>query len=919
MRKTSLKLFTALFSICFLIASLSNVVIIGAAGANGSALNGGIVTENLGYYNASTTEYVSNNCDNAANIYPDQSGKESIITIGQVNGVSGMGKALSFLPKASGANHIWAVAKMPIQSSWDMASTKGIAFYAEIPQVSASALQVMLYIDEAHYYNDPLHDQPMYYYQTGATSISSEKIASNNYPFNNKGGFKGWFFLPYGSMQKNGNTMKASDLVNANNFQVRISMITTDTGCYNKQYVFDEFGFYTDPASYVANAMGSHSGTISPEVIANNFDNVANTTSIPDHIAGKVSLSQVEVGNTPYGKAMAYTTGSSGWNNGKISIQMAKPIGYPMYNAEGFAFYAKIPKLANGLDPALHMMLYTGDADGQWWQDPVAGSKVHYLAKGSDTIETTTFNSWADYNIPLHNKSGWEGFVFVPFAAYGLNRDIVDNAATIQIRFNMAKTDSGLANTTIIVDEFGFYKNPKDYAKLALTQDGDMLNSVSKSNSVTTTGGSAAFSVDGLSLTTSGTSFSVTAKNDLVNIDRIKDYKGIMLDVSTPVDMTKGELTFTIKESGQATAETYTLSNGEYFMHCPDEGKGIFQNIGKVSVANFKGKIIIPFTSFKKTAPASGTNGTLEPHKISEITISGTCDKANRAIKLSNITYYSDIEVVALAYGSIGERYKIGPKDSLDRSFTYANGKIRLYDAGSITYEKLLQNIAISPAVFTLTVPTGVKATDTIPAKFTLNILKNGYSIGTVEGELVKDDFVSDEVIVVDPGAPEVADKVVQSTQTVVVGTEIQTIVKDGKTVKLLEIKKAVGDLVQLGQHGVHLNKRMKAKVFLSTFILADGVELSVVDADNNIVSADAEVISGYKLVLKYNGEERVYNILTTAKGASANVNNDDGFNPVPLIIGILIAVIVIAGGVAAFVLFKDPILAFFAKIFKKA
>ncbi len=163
------------------------------------------------------------------------------------------GRAYSLYSGGENPNYYWAHFPMP-KGDADVSATNGVAFYAEIPDdLDECRLQVRFYIDDDHFYNDPILNK-MYYVADGSTTVEEETIQQGYYPFQGRKGFKGWFFLPYGAMQRNGVTTNAAAVNAAENFRIQVCVISGNPADHNREYIIDQVGYYSDPLSYIETA-----------------------------------------------------------------------------------------------------------------------------------------------------------------------------------------------------------------------------------------------------------------------------------------------------------------------------------------------------------------------------------------------------------------------------------------------------------------------------------------------------------------------------------------------------------------------------------------------------------------------------------------------------------------------------------------
>lgn len=448
----------------------------------------GLYTEPFAYVEAvrsksDMTEYEMIVCDgsDALNSVKLPGNYTGVTVTQEGSDMSSYGKSIGITTASSGWNQNKAgIILDTAGKSLDMSN--GIAFYAKVPDVGSldTALDIWLWNTDRYCWNELKPGSNIYYIEQGSSVVTAVEFQWGDYslPLHNKSGFEGFVFIPFSAFKCTWADNGGKDLEiirSLDKFEIRFNVARTDKELGNKTFVFDELGFYRDPLSYVAAAQIHREYPLHSDVIANNCSAVAETVTVPASLGGgKVVVSQLESGITPYGAAMKMTTGNSGWSNGKVRVNLEAGSDYNMSASKGVAFYVKVPAVDENTDPCLDVWLYKNDS--QFWNELEPGKPIYYLEKGSDTVTSELF-SWSDYSLPLHSRSGFEGFVFLPFDSFkekysGADREYINSAKNLQLWFNVAKTSDTLANKTYVFDEFGFYSDELTYASLCAKNDG---------------------------------------------------------------------------------------------------------------------------------------------------------------------------------------------------------------------------------------------------------------------------------------------------------------------------------------------------------------------------------------------------------------------------------------------------------------
>lgn len=413
-------------------------------------------------------------------------GNTDTVTVSQVDNAVKMGMAYTIFPTKEGANNYWTDFNLPLAEDWDLTRTGGITFYAKIPENSGKGLNVELYLGENNSYSVPVVGKNYFYVAKGTDKVIKGVIADGDRPFIGKTGWEGWFFLPYGSIKNSdGKAATAASVAAAENVSLRIAVASEDVADYNKNYIIDEIGFYSEPLDYIKMVKALYVDK-SANYIANDGSNAADTVIAQWDMSDQIVVSQSQLGVSPYGASISMTNASSGWNMYKTGYVLDVEEGWDLSSTNGIAFYVQIPN--SDIDPALDFLLFISNSD--YWYGSLSDAKIYYLADGSDTLTE-------DYATSLicHNMQGFSGFVFVPFDSFkGMSgkRGVVNEATRFEWRVNATQTDKSLLGKTYVFDELGFYSDPIAYVQKARELHGSyeyVINDASDSTTFNVTAG----------------------------------------------------------------------------------------------------------------------------------------------------------------------------------------------------------------------------------------------------------------------------------------------------------------------------------------------------------------------------------------------------------------------------------------------
>lgn len=235
---------------------------------------------------------------------------------------------------------------------------------------------------------------------------------------------------------------------------------------------------YDTITPYIAEWMTTlYKNTEKPNVIGNNCSNVSfsdpKNVSYEPGVQGNVLVAQQPTGSAPYGPALAVTPLTTTGGNGQFEV-FIDPTGANMSSIKGIAFYVKVPNVS--VQTAIEVRLIA--TNNSYWFNLKEGAPIYYLQTGATQVETVNFSD-SNYTYPVNNKSGWDGFVFIPFDSYVTQsgdraKFEAAPAGELRLRINLTHgNNSALTNQKFIFDEFGLYSDIEDYVALATILDGD--------------------------------------------------------------------------------------------------------------------------------------------------------------------------------------------------------------------------------------------------------------------------------------------------------------------------------------------------------------------------------------------------------------------------------------------------------------
>lgn len=354
------------------------------------------------------------------------------------------------------------------EADFDFSSTNGIAMYVKIPEgMQNSDFRVRIirkdWADGSWWATNI--NRNIYYATVDGMKIS-ENVRAQWEPFEVAHGYEGFVFIPWDSMDSNGNIDKAvidPSILNGSDWQIEINFYDTDSTRVGKTWYFDEIGFYNTIDGYISEAADfSKAGN----QVFNSGDSSDITATVDDVVATEVE------GVSPYGTALNIKPTkiqTSGW----VKVKAAVTTEFDFTKAAGIAAYIKLD--AN--TPTIpHIRLINSEWSS--WMTLNVGGAVTLYANGSATEST-----WA-----LENLKGFEGFVFMPFTSFNqgtINTGINFDSYNWNIEVGYWSADEMSYQVDYIFDEIGFYSDIDIYRSMAtgITPTGNhIFNSGDASN-----------------------------------------------------------------------------------------------------------------------------------------------------------------------------------------------------------------------------------------------------------------------------------------------------------------------------------------------------------------------------------------------------------------------------------------------------
>ena len=377
-------------------------------------------------------------------------------------GVTEFGSALALVPtKVQGSG--WAKIPARVPYNFSFADTNGIAMYVKFPtDVNATNLTIRLINDAwSQWFQSPVN-----FAVTLVGKGADRQEITQQLPFGNMQGFEGYVFIPYTSLTDGAHSSNdPRDLLASTGWNIEISYYKWDAADINKEYFFDQIGYYSDIDSYIALSEEEH---INAEYTVNggSVSGVTVTGGADIQIADAPDATKLgdAIGATILNHEDKYS--GDGW------IQIPADVAdtdFDFSATKGIAMYAKIPDSVQNSDFRVRIIRKDW-ADGSWWATNI--NRLFTFATLDGTVISES--SLLQFE-PFENMQGFEGFIFIPWESMDSNgatdKEAIDpsvlNGSDWQIEINFYDTDTARIGKTFYFDEIGFYNNIEKYIKNA--------------------------------------------------------------------------------------------------------------------------------------------------------------------------------------------------------------------------------------------------------------------------------------------------------------------------------------------------------------------------------------------------------------------------------------------------------------------
>lgn len=843
-------------------------------------------------------EWVANEGDASKIVVDPSHGQDVEVKESSVFSKYGKGVAINPTKTLGGG---WAAVSVEKPEEFDFRGTKGVVTYVRFPEgVTETNLTIRLIKNDWSAWSEI------------ATGITVTLVDKNGVkkeqpqtkPYENLQGYEGFVFIPYEAFSAGSTPVDPEALNTWEDWSIEIGYYKYNQDEIGPDYLFYNFGFYTDIDAYIAMMDARHPNFIANTGTLEGTRVVGSSTIEPE----KDVAIELREDATQFGDALAiYPTKTLSGNWGDISVQ--KPEGFDFSKTKGLAVYIKFPTTPVATNLTIRLIR---EDWSNWFEIGVNTTLTTVSVMGDK-------KSVGQY-LPFENMQGFEGFVFIPYEAlYAGNPGQVDfdmlnswEEWSVEIGYYMHNEAD--VNVDYLFDNIGFYSDIDEYIALCgfVPQDKPsdtayynnqtdsqgwyLVNNMLDGNATTFGGfGSVVLPTtdtdDGAGLEIQGQKeFRVVLKNFRFGDSRLQNTAGLMYYMRA--DEAISGLNFTIgitDETNPEAVEIYEFDSYEGDYYYAPQGSRLFK-VSRDAVyfpAGFEGYVYFPFETFLPSTGSMPDNLVVDPDGITQVSITAEPNNAEQGstqLILDNLMFYSTQDLLETMIGA--------PQDPRDydilaqgegSAFVHISAEaVRLYNP-NMTYAQLANILTVDGGNVELQLLDNqeqpVKGEDKVASSFLLAVLRSGNIIRRLPVSVVTQDIVPDDKVLVQEGTPGVPDREVVVEEVVYDEIFVNDPVVDDEEEDpldpefpedeepLITIKQSASAFVELDElsGGLTVHQNMAAVRFLSAFNVAEGATLSLLDPDGNACADNKVVGNNFTLVVFQNDVEAArYTIQST-------------------------------------------------------
>ena len=843
-------------------------------------------------------EWVANEGDASKIVVDPSHGQDVEVKESSVFSKYGKGVAINPTKTLGGG---WAAVSVEKPEEFDFRGTKGVVTYVRFPEgVTETNLTIRLIKNDWSAWSEI------------ATGITVTLVDKNGVkkeqpqtkPYENLQGYEGFVFIPYEAFSAGSTPVDPEALNTWEDWSIEIGYYKWNQDEIGPDYLFYNFGFYTDIDAYIAMMDARHPNFIANTGTLEGTRVVGSSTIEPE----KDVAIELREDATQFGDALAiYPTKTFSGNWGDISVQ--KPEGFDFSKTKGLAVYIKFPTTPVATNLTIRLIR---EDWSNWFEIGVNTTLTTVSVMGDK-------KSVGQY-LPFENMQGFEGFVFIPYEAlYAGNPGQVDfdmlnswEEWSVEVGYYMHNEAD--VNVDYLFDNIGFYSDIDEYIALCgfVPQDKPsdtayynnqtdsqgwyLVNNMLDGNATTFGGfGSVVLPTtdtdDGAGLEIQGQKeFRVVLKNFRFGDSSLKNTAGLMYYMRA--DEAISGLNFTIgitDETNPEAVEIYEFDSYEGDYYYAPQGSRLFK-VSRDAVyfpAGFEGYVYFPFETFLPSTGSMPDNLVVDPDGITQVSITAEPNNAEQGstqLILDNLMFYSTQDLLETMIGA--------PQDPRDydilaqgegSAFVHISAEaVRLYNP-NMTYAQLANILTVDGGNVELQLLDNqeqpVKGEDKVASSFLLAVLRSGNIIRRLPVSVVTQDIVPDDKVLVQEGTPGVPDREVVVEEVVYDEIFVNDPVVDDEEEDpldpefpedeepLITIKQSASAFVELDElsGGLTVHQNMAAVRFLSAFNVAEGATLSLLDPDGNACADNKVVGNNFTLVVFQNDVEAArYTIQST-------------------------------------------------------
>jgi hypothetical protein len=484
--------------------------------------------------------------------------------------------------------------------------------------------------------------------------------------------FEGYVLIPFSSLMFNYRTGTGNGTLDTAYIK-SLAMYFYSSEFDAKPVYIDSIGFYTDLDSFFTKHKINDTRTI--------LNDCSTTSKVEWYDNTKTTVSQQLNLSPEFNcvKAIQLAGKSGGLRLGADITTLTNAS-----SQIGVVFWMKTPTDITNATIDVNVVERQGTNEEYFKVDTVNANKYIYLIdkNGNMTRQTTYLNA-----------PDFEGYVLIPFDSFMFNyRSAGTGNSTLDKTFIKAVSllfnTSSFDNKSVYFDSIGFYtsfdqfyysncaiKNSSHYENTNMTVLNDCNGNItgdgildSNMQSILKSTVSKDNKAVSIKRNTAGVESYLKLKSTMPADTVTSTVEGFAFWLKTPSDVSDPEMSFTVRDYQNGSAEYFTYSNTTYF-YSIDKNNMLSKVSGKISLSDFEGWVLIPFSNLVFTsADPAAVNSTLNLTKVDQIQFgipASATGLINKSIIVDDAGFVADLDKFVGSHALSSNIAAINNTDSL--------------------------------------------------------------------------------------------------------------------------------------------------------------------------------------------------------------------------------------------------------------